>query len=689
MGNQNDQSLPPEDEFLSFLTSLRARFDAEPTEHLLGLGSAEKLLTSDSTEVPQPSPDAASSEQLLEQESESLHLVLRTMRWSRLLGECVLGFGLLIALELLCGSGIGSLGVSPHPYWLLILPIAASRGFVAGLCAAVIGGVLYFIGAWAHVDLSHWTQLVTEHSSVPLGFCLAAFLVGQVSDAFSARYRELWRRFRRDHAERQKAMQRLAEVLGSNRDLKLRLLDHSAQFGHLLGAAKRLETASPQELFELTLDMVVEHCSAQRCSVLQWRANRVTAVAVRGWQEHEVHEMTRLAGSLKQVEAGFDDGSRFNAFVADPGARGPLLMTPLHNEDGTVEALLCLDSLPAERYHAGLASIFYGIGEWSQVVLQRFASGEDVVPKAGQSMGQHTSWIGSRTELSRRMWIESARVERGLACTVIAVHVRGTGPWSRADQDKLDQLLEATLLNGVLRNSDSIYRLGVTGAWVVVLPATPCEGGKIVQQRLIAFLASLRFGRVHSFQVERFTSDTDTSGPFTAIDAVDAWVALRNDSEMLAPLKDLAPQQHIVGDAVELCRRLSDECHLAARREDVLLVLQMQVDPVHVRSQFETRQTLTDLASELLDPSASVHELESGNYTVLLTHADGAEQFLLGRQFASEFARRLGGGRAIPLHRRIMATGGGAEEQSALLALVLGRRFKAAEPVHVEEEALA
>ena len=619
-------------------------------------------------------PQEAADEPLPPPPDLPLHLAAPLRTWRRGLGEIGAGFAIVVSCEWLFGSGIGSYGCEPHPYWLVVLPLAAARGLVLGLVAAALGTALFFVGTAQAEVLSHWSDLFAfRHAMTPLGFFLAAFAVGQVRDVLVDRYADLWRHTLHVASDRAQAVARVERLGETNRELKVRLLDHGAQFGHLLEAARRLESATAKNLFEVALDMVVEHCGGERCSVVDVRGDQLRIAAIRGWSADDLDGLVARASGCEALRAAALSGHRFNVFSLQDAAvtDGPMLVAPLCAEDGRVEALLCLDRMTPDRFTEGSASVFFDIGEWAQLGMQRLANGRhpaDFTPD-GHALLKSYTWVGNTEDLPARLRVEDGRfAETGMTTCLIPIHALG-GTEDGVDQHKLDQLLESTVLSGVLRGADSLYRLPEPGAWVLVLPATPKTAATLVQRRLEHLLSLLRFGRVQGFRTDVVAPQTRRGTLVGLVPSLVAWA--RETERSTIPRGELPgatpASAYAILDAMEFARRVQVEGSLGRRFATDLHVIELDFESVPVARPEAALPVLTRFAERFLPKTATVHTIGEHRFAMVLPYVSCSAAFRIGHEFSRSVATNLGLPTNQGVQFGVFALGGAPGEADELL----------------------
>jgi len=305
------------------------------------------------------------------------------MWWAHALLEIAVLFGIIVMLEMKLGDGkIGAYKVHPHPYWLVVIPMAAARGVVAGMVAACVASALYLMGAQRANPGQPIEALLTVTTMLePILFFGVGFLVGEFRDVTAARNKRQAVKLAaaRNHA---KKMREQRDVLSeANRILEKRLVDHTTQFGNLIVAATRIEHAGRKEAFEIALELIEEHCGAGASVLMPLADGTVDFLCHRGWPETESADRLREARACDFVRRAVEEGRTINGFSLEesPPDSGPLVVAPLVDENGVIEALLCLDEIPTSRLNASAVRTFLAIGEWVSAVLARLSrTGEEV-----------------------------------------------------------------------------------------------------------------------------------------------------------------------------------------------------------------------------------------------------------------------------------------------------------------------
>jgi polysaccharide biosynthesis protein PelD len=501
--------------------------------------------------------------------------------WVHALAEVSVLYALIVAAEILLGTGtVGSFKVHPHPYWLIVIPMASARGVVAALVAALVGSILYGIGAQCTHPAENLDALLSfEYMLDPVLFFAVGFLVGEFRDVIVERSRRLRTDLegQRDHAGTMKQQRNV--LTEANRILEKRLVDHATQFSNLIVAAQRIEAAGRTELYEIALALIEEHCGASGSVLLPMEEGEVDFLAHRGWPVGEAAQRLESARQSDLVARALDDGVDVNGFALDeqPPESGPMAVAPLLGRLGTIEALLCLDGIPASRLNTSALRTFFSISEWITSALARLDASKGPVQETGPTeIPEHNvNWLGTSEDLATVLPVEYDRAGRyGIPLTTLTFHLADLEDTSPENLERADIFVRETFA-GRVRSSDGVFRFPLPGCYVIVLPGTPLGGGGAVRTR---FLERLLGGHKSPFgEVVMHVTGPDPEAP-DAESLVKRMVErFREDSLLRLGGKNTLNMstRTRVGNLTECVRRISGEVNLAMRNEGNMQVLDL------------------------------------------------------------------------------------------------------------------
>ncbi|MFI5402121.1 MAG: hypothetical protein ACHQ1G_04225, partial [Planctomycetota bacterium] len=557
--------------------------------------------------------------------------------WRQTLVEIAILYAIVIPIELAVSGGrLGSFGTHPHPYWLVVLPLAAARGLVAGLLAAGIAAILYTIGAAQAVNDALFTfRNMTE----PLHFFAVAFFAGELHDEGLLKKKKLDRRIK-DLEERTGQLRQQRDVLtDANRELEKRIVDDSVQFGNLIQAARRIERAGRQEVFDLALEMAEEHCGAAASVLILLEDQSLDYLCHRGWPSEEVARRLKIARESAFVKRAVAEGVAVNGLdpseVAPP--EGPLVVAPLFDSGGVVKAIMCLDEIPLARLNESTVTVFLGIADWASAALARLTRGSDApAPRPNAlSVGPEVDlWLGSVSDLGRRLRIELARCSRyGVPTSFLTIQATEWKDATREGIDALDRFMLMHFTTG-LRPSDGIYRFGYPGAYLLVLAGTALKGAEVVRTRLerrISYTPS-QVGAI-----EILATGPDAEAP--DLESLVARVAKGFRDRSKLPLDARCPvviaERIDAEDLNAFLRRLKMETGLAVRNGLDLHVVGISAEASEKAGPGILARHVVEVGEQTLRPTDGVYMIGQYQCSIILPCTNGEEAATVAHRLAT------------------------------------------------------
>ena len=497
--------------------------------------------------------------------------------WIDTIFEVMFLLGLVIAAELIWEGRIGTFRVHPHPYWVLVLPMAAARGVRAALLAAICATLLYLVGALREISAGSIHEILTlEVMLEPLLFFTVGFLVGDFRDVNAERIKRLRRKLGKSTDEHDDVRLQRDVLSEANRILERRLVDQSMHFGNLIEAAGRAELASRREVFEIALDLVEEHCGASSSVLLAGDDGNLHLICERGWPEGKATDRLNAARDSEVVWRAIEEGREVNAFSLDeePPEDGPMVAIPLRSGAGLIEAVLCLDEIPTSLLNTSTIRTFQAIGEWASATLGRLdrEPSEQAMPVDPTRLEPPKEWLGTPEDLAVRLRLEYERTTRyGTPLSVLTIQFTELDESKLPDLRRVDDFVRRHL-TARLRCSDAVCRFPHPGCYLVLLPGTPIEGGEVVRGRLSSRLreGATPFGQV---RIQVTGPDPDAPDPESLLQRlVDRF---RENGSLKIARKStlLLPKEARVGSLEECVQALAGEIGLAMRNEVPFQVL--------------------------------------------------------------------------------------------------------------------
>lgn len=537
--------------------------------------------------------------------------------------EAAAAVAVVLLAGLLTGDWAGVVTLSPSPLVLAVLWAAFRRGLGATLSSIVLAGMLY---ALAVLVEGHNDPSVLTHTTVGWPVFLLAtvgYVAAQARDLLRARIDRLEARrtqLQDDAAARAEEFDALERMNG---DLQRRVFDRTFDLEGLVASAVATDDA-PMAVLDQAAEMLVEHCGAEKASVLLVTADGTLDLAAhRGWPRDEVVPRLATCNQSARVLTAIADGTPALTFAdIDGAAFEPVLVAPVPDASGAIHAVLCLDQLPPARYGAETVRTFRGIAAWLLALLERHSLRDPVGSGRAQLQValERTKRIGSKSELAERVRLEDARQQRyGVPSALVSIRLLDLRVMLAGEATGLETRL-LHVLTTTCRRTDDVFRFGFAGCYALVVTGTRGSSVADIVTRLRDRFAAFEgkdFGPV-DVQLVEATPESPTVRAQLELAAE----RFRESSPM--PLAPGCPVKTTrlppVGDAAALGWRLRLEAALAERLESELYLIDFRregpglgVGPMiarHLALGFGARLRQTD----------GIFVLNAGRCVVVLPH---------------------------------------------------------------------
>ena len=403
--------------------------------------------------------------------------------------EILLGLGALVAVNsIFFPNRPGFVGVDPHPYWAVIVLVAARYGSPAGYVAGGLSALLYLAAvALAAGSVSGVDFLDPRTVLEPVLFFLAGAVVGELREAQKRSHRGLAQRYDeleenvRDLAERYLASMEL------NRELERRIVNQTSTVTTLYEAARALDGLDIRELTPAVLELAGSFIEAESCSLYLRREGGFVLEAARpsGGSAGRPEELDTTRG-LPALVLGERRTATARELISEATPsrilRQEMLMaTPLLSEDRDVMGILVVEKMPFLRFTPAAVKLFALLGDWASSALQRALRFQQT---RDRNIEDEVTGAYNHSYVLKRLGeeIERSRLY-GVPLTLVAVRVEGY------------EEIPPVKVPGVLRTLSFVFRHGTRtidvlgkhadeGTFLFVLPHVSNEEGAALADRL-------------------------------------------------------------------------------------------------------------------------------------------------------------------------------------------------------------
>ncbi|MCI5048760.1 MAG: GAF domain-containing protein [Rickettsiales bacterium] len=404
--------------------------------------------------------------------------------------EIIIALVVMVAIDILLGNGDMFWDVNPHPFWLIVILVAAQYGANEGLLAAFFCTLVYLLGEWPARDAD--ADAFNYYYEVLINPILW-FIGGLTTGAFSERH--IRKIVRLDH-ELEQSNDREKTITDSYNFVKRRKEDLEVQVAGKLTssvqayrAAKSIEKLDPREVMGGIQKLVSAVLNPEKYSVYTLNDGRLQSNIVSGWAGNDAYaKEIEASSSLYQAVVG--NQQVLNIANSDHEVilgREGVLAGPIHDpESGKVVGMLKIEQMDFTSLSLNTVETFKALCEWvgsSIVNAENYQSvKKDSVLNPDHNLMTYSFFQRQSDYLSKL----AKRVGFDLSMLVIRIN----------NDSSLDDAARITIARqlgescrSALRNVDLAFEYQTEGdEYSILLPATNQDGAAIVRDKIASDL---------------------------------------------------------------------------------------------------------------------------------------------------------------------------------------------------------
>jgi len=342
--------------------------------------------------------------------------------------ETLVFLTVLTALNGILSDGSRFAEFSPHPYWVIILLIAAQYGTNEALTTSVFASI--FLLAWnlpEHAMDESTFDYVFKVSFRPLMWIIASVVIGEMTVRQNQRRFQLHQNLDASQ-KREKSITRAYEQLrGIKEGLETRIAGHLQGTVALYQSLKSIEGLSPVQILMGVGEMVANVINPEKFSVFSFGPNGFEVISSRGWTEEdgysrrltsesvlfrEMMDKHRIVCSVNQVDA---------EILGDEGILAGPLIDP---QSGQVFGILKIEYLDFIDLTVTNVETFKILCEWAGSAYAQARQFQETL--ADTMHNPETGTLSQQFEQFAREILAYMKNEQGVITTTIEVNLRPT-----------------------------------------------------------------------------------------------------------------------------------------------------------------------------------------------------------------------------------------------------------------------
>lgn len=418
----------------------------------------------------------------------------------------ILGLAVLVTINFLWFSDqLGFSGFYPHPFWLVVLPMAARYGFKAGATSGLLAG-LVLLGL-QQLDRPHqsWrTLLALSNLTLPILFVGGGILLGEIREAQKKRYQALTEAYNHLTGAHEDLSQRYEALSRAKQELDTHIISQEQTLTTVYEAAKGLKSLDEEDIFPAVVEIMVDFLTAEACSVYVLTENRLVLAAEHD-PEGEFQRRSELSVDEGMVAEAVTSRRSVSLNALTPStqftelaAEGIVICVPLLNSKNQVLGILNIERLPFIKFNPQTVRLASIIGEWCGSAIENARTYQDTRDK---NISDDITGAYTYTYFLKRLQEEFMRARRyGQELSLIAFEIVDFQKIDKGHQQDILTVVSLVFKNK-LRAVDLFFHDHDASRYFIILPGTPHTGAQVVNRKMIE--------EINAFKFRPYTNDED------------------------------------------------------------------------------------------------------------------------------------------------------------------------------------
>jgi len=411
--------------------------------------------------------------------------------------EIIVGYAALILVNFFFfRSNLGFVDVNPHPYWIIILPLAARYGFRAGLWSGLAGGVLEFAlsqgrgfqeGVFGNLELGVAKDLIL--------FVCVGLLIGEIREVQKRTYLDLKSRYEEVKESLATLKTHYTALVQAKQELDTSVISQEQTLSTLFEAAKGLRSLKIEAIYPAVLALLEKYVAVQAASLYVLRDGELVLTAAMGDGAAARPDRTPPDRGMMGLAVGSRRLTSINKLRLEGTGEevlqeGILVSVPILETGGKVSGVINIERMPFVKFNPLALRMIAIIAEWAGTAIENALVYSDAKAK---SISDELTGAYSSAYLLQRLTEEVQRSRRyNLPLSLIAIEMVGFAQFS--EQTKYDLMVVfSKLVSSIIRGVDLFFQGDTPGYYLLILPNTDLGGARILVGKLLTEITSFMF----------------------------------------------------------------------------------------------------------------------------------------------------------------------------------------------------
>lgn len=400
--------------------------------------------------------------------------------------EMVVGLVVLLLIDAMFAGGHRFWGIDPHPFWIIVIVMAAHYGTNEGLLAAVLCIAVYLLGNIPPQGETDRYDYLLEICLNPVMWIFAGWGLGELRMRHVRERNRLMKELD-DSREREETISESYKFVKSRKEnLEVQLSGKLTSSVNAYRAAKEIETLDPKEVLKGVEDLVSAVLGADKFSLYLLHDNKLTATLLHGWNKSDafskdldnfsplyqavVGNQNTLCVANEDQEPALDRQGILAGPIMDPVSR-------------RVVGMLKIERMEFANLGLNTVETFRALCDWIGTAMVNARNYQTV--KSESMLNPEHNMMTFNFFKRQSDFLGSLAKRVGFDLSMLVVRMNDVSKLPANDRVAIARQL-STSVKSVLRSVDMAFEHQTDGEeFSILLPATSQAGANIVRDKLV------------------------------------------------------------------------------------------------------------------------------------------------------------------------------------------------------------
>lgn len=400
--------------------------------------------------------------------------------------EMLLGLIALVVIDKFFGAGNRFWDVNPHPFWIVVLLIAAQYGTAEGLLAAILSTAFLLISNVPEmkegVSQTDWIYTLAVN---PVLWLTAGWVLGELRQRHVRERNSLSREVEDSHQREELIASSYNFVKNRKEALEVQVSGQLLSSIDAYRAAKSVETLDPKSVMQGVERLVQSVLGAEKFSLYLFNDNKLSATIMHGWSASDLYksEIDSFSPIYHAVV-----GQRDLLVVANEqhemalDGQGIMAGPIFEPESGRVVGMLKVEQLPFTTLSLNTVETFRSLAEWIGTAL---GNAKNYQTARSESMVNPERNLLSYNYFKRQSDYMAKLAKRlNFNLSMLVVKINDANALNDTDRVTVARQISESV-RAALRSIDLAFDYQTDGEeYSILLPATSQAGAALVRNKI-------------------------------------------------------------------------------------------------------------------------------------------------------------------------------------------------------------